>query len=310
MIKFSNIKLITKTSSEMQPLKLVTFTKVNDPKYLPSVGVVDDSLVWPLKNIDSQSSLLRVLELSGSRRPNVETETLAGLPLSEVKLLSPLLHPGNIFCVGKNYKDHVREVDSSMQGISKMEAPEYPIIFTKAAGSVVGHKADIKYPHGVSSQVDYEGELAVVIGKAGSAISREDAMSHVFGYTIVNDVTARDLQKKHQQWFLGKSMDTFCPMGPWVVPASDIDLSSGLKVQTFVNDELRQDGNTNDMLFSIIDLITIISAAVTLHPGDIIATGTPAGVGAGFKPPKFLQPGDKVVVRIEGIGELENFIRG
>ena len=160
------------------------------------------------------------------------------------------------------------------------------------------------YPEGVSSQVDYEGELAVVIGVGGRGIPAERALAHVFGYTVVNDVSARDLQKRHQQWFLAKSVDGFCPMGPWVVPACEVD-PSALTVRTWVNGALRQDGATRLMITTVPELIALVSSCVTLAPGDVIATGTPAGVGAGMSPPTFLQPGDTVRVEIEGIGSIE-----
>eukprot|EP00242_Pyramimonas_sp_CCMP2087_P006200 CAMPEP_0198201828 /NCGR_PEP_ID=MMETSP1445-20131203/4859_1 /TAXON_ID=36898 /ORGANISM="Pyramimonas sp., Strain CCMP2087" /LENGTH=294 /DNA_ID=CAMNT_0043872463 /DNA_START=184 /DNA_END=1068 /DNA_ORIENTATION=- len=286
-------------------MKLVTFRPRNDPGAPAKVGVVDGESLRCLK---AGSSMRAIVEAWGAERPRLEVEEGPSVPLAEVQLLPPLMPTGNIFCVGKNYLEHVKEVDSGLPGITQLAAPEYPIIFTKAPGCVIGHQDTIKYPHGVSDQVDYEGELAVIIGKGGSCISREDAAKHIFGYTVLNDVTARDVQKRHQQWFLGKSMDTFCPMGPWIVPAADIDITKALRVQTWVNDDLRQDGSTLDMIFPIAELIEVISKAMTLHPGDVLATGTPAGVGAGFKPPRWLKPGDKVRVAIEGIGELENTV--
>jgi 2-keto-4-pentenoate hydratase/2-oxohepta-3-ene-1,7-dioic acid hydratase in catechol pathway len=159
----------------------------------------------------------------------------------------------------------------------------------------------------VSKQLDYEAELAVVVGRGGRGISRAQAYSHVWGYTIVNDVTARDLQAKHKQWFLGKSLDTFCPIGPWLVTADEINPTS-LQVRCWVNGELRQDANTADLIFDIPALIETISAGITLLPGDVIATGTPAGVGIGFDPPRFLQPGDRIDIDIEGIGRLSNSV--
>jgi 2-keto-4-pentenoate hydratase/2-oxohepta-3-ene-1,7-dioic acid hydratase in catechol pathway len=210
--------------------------------------------------------------------------------------------------VGRCSQEHVKEVDSSLPGISRVDAPEHPIIFTKAPGSLAGPGDIILYPHGVSDQVDYEGELAVIIGMGGKAIPAERAYDHVFGYTVLNDITARDVQKRHQQWYLGKSLDTFCPMGPWVVAAADVDVAAGLRLRTWVNGELRQDGETSDMIFDIPTLIATVSAAVMLAPGDVIATGTPAGVGAAFKPPRWLRPGDVVRVAIDGVGELENTV--
>jgi 2-keto-4-pentenoate hydratase/2-oxohepta-3-ene-1,7-dioic acid hydratase in catechol pathway len=211
--------------------------------------------------------------------------------------------------VGKNYREHVKEMDAAPFGqLTAPAVPAAPIIFSKAPHSVVGHRAAIHLPPpSVSSQVDYEGELAAVIGTPGRGISRENALSHVFGYTIVNDVSARDLQKKHQQWYLAKSCDTFCPVGPWVVPADALD-ASALRLRTWVNGELRQEGCTSEMIFDLPALIETVSAATTLRAGDLIVTGTPAGVGAGFNPPRFLAPGDVVRIEIEGIGALENTV--
>ncbi len=179
-----------------------------------------------------------------------------------------------------------------------------PIIFSKAPGSLAGAHAAILLPVN-STQVDYEGELGVVIGKAGRNIPAERWQEHVFGYTVVNDVSARDLQKAHQQWFLAKSCDTFCPCGPWIVPAECLD-GTRARIRTWVNGELRQDGNSCDLLFPMPALIATISAGMTLRPGDLILTGTPAGVGAGMKPQRWLAPGDVVRVQIDGIGALEN----
>jgi 2-keto-4-pentenoate hydratase/2-oxohepta-3-ene-1,7-dioic acid hydratase in catechol pathway len=186
--------------------------------------------------------------------------------------------------------------------------PSAPNVFTKPASTIVGpHDAIESHPE-VTQQMDYEAELAVVIGKGGRGIRKEDAYSHVWGYTVVNDVTARDLQKQHGQWFLGKSLDTFCPMGPWIVTADAID-PANTRVQCWVNEELRQDANTADLIFDIPTLIATISAGIELKPGDVIVTGTPVGVGIGFKPPKFLKAGDVVRITIENIGTIENRVR-
>ncbi len=220
-------------------------------------------------------------------------------------LAAPIPVPArNVFCVGKNYEEHAREMAKSVfQGAQT----QFPIIFSKVPQSVIGPNDAIIIDTSVSSAIDYEGELAVIIGRAGRNISRDDAMAHVWGYTILNDVTARDVQKRHNQWLLGKSQDTFCPMGPWAVSADEIDLSD-TSIRTFVNGELRQDGNTRDMIFEVPALIAAISHGITLMPGDIIATGTPAGVGMGFDPPRFLKHGDVVRIEIGGIGALENHV--
>jgi 2-keto-4-pentenoate hydratase/2-oxohepta-3-ene-1,7-dioic acid hydratase in catechol pathway len=186
----------------------------------------------------------------------------------------------------------------------------WPIVFTKVPECVIPTGCPVQLPGDISRQIDYEAELAVVIGKGGRNIARSDAMSHVFGYTIVNDVTARDVQMRHQQWDLGKSFDTFCPMGPWVVTADELD-GQATRVRCWVNGELRQDGRTTDLIFDIPSLIETCSRGITLLPGDIIATGTPSGVGMGMKPPVFLKAGDTVRIEIDGIGILENgFVEG
>lgn len=232
------------------------------------------------------------------------------LPLSAVKLDAPIPVPRrNIFCVGINYRAHATEFAASGfggQARSPQHAvPEHPVIFSKVPESVIGPEAAIRLPNGLSSSIDYEAELAVIIGKGGAIISPSRAMEHVWGYTIVNDVTARDLQRRHQQWLIGKSLDTFAPMGPWLACTNELD-GAHTRVRCWVNDELRQDAPTEDLVFDIPTLISTLSAGITLHPGDIIATGTPAGVGIGFDPPKFLRRGDRVRIDIEGIGTLSN----
>ena len=237
---------------------------------------------------------------------------LAPLALGTVQLIAPLPRPlRNIFCVGKNYHAHAREFagsgfDSSAK--SGGDIPSVPIIFSKVPESVIGPGAAIVIPAAVSTAIDYEAELAVIIGQGGKGIRAADAMQHVWGYTIVNDVTARDWQSRHQQWHLGKSFDTFCPMGPWLVSADECD-GTRTQVRCYVNGQERQNASTTDLIFDIPTLIETLSAGITLYPGDVIATGTPVGVGIGFKPPKYLQPGDVVRVEIDGIGTLENPVR-
>lgn len=235
---------------------------------------------------------------------------LAAIALSEVQITAPLPRPRrNIFCVGKNYHAHAKEFagsgfDSSAK--SGGDIPADPIIFTKVPESVVGPGVAIEMPAlSVSSAIDYEAELAVIIGRGGKGIAAADAMDHVWGYTIVNDITARDWQSRHQQWHMGKSFDTFCPMGPWLVSADELD-GTRTTVRCYVNGEERQNASTADLIFDIPKLIETLSAGITLYPGDVIATGTPVGVGVGFKPPKYLRAGDVVRVEIDGIGSLEN----
>ena len=222
----------------------------------------------------------------------------------DARIIAPLPRPAkNIFAVGLNYVRHNREFTGSD------ELPKNPIIFTKAPTSVIGPEDAIELRPDLSPEIDYEGELGVVIGKTGRDISAEQAQDYIFGYTIINDVTARDLQKRTSQWFLGKSLDTFCPMGPYLVHKSEVDWPLKLDIRTTVNGEVRQDSNTELLYFDIPTLLATISAGITLEPGDIIATGTPEGVGMGFNPPKFLNAGDVVEVEIDGLGLLRNPVR-
>jgi 2-keto-4-pentenoate hydratase/2-oxohepta-3-ene-1,7-dioic acid hydratase in catechol pathway len=235
------------------------------------------------------------------------------LPLAQIKLSAPIPRPArNIFCVGKNYANHAREFSRSGfdagQSAPADAIPNVPIVFTKPPETVIGAGEAVWSATDVTSALDYEAELAVIIGKGGRGITKSDAMRHVWGYTIINDVTARDWQQRHKQWFLGKSFDTFCPMGPIAVTADEID-SANLDVKCWINGELRQNANTRDLIFDVPTLIETISAGITLYPGDIIATGTPEGVGIGFNPPKFLKPGDLMTIEIQGLGRLENSIR-
>ena len=230
------------------------------------------------------------------------------VPLGEVTLQAPIPRPRrNIFCVGKNYHDHAHEFAASGfdSSAAKGAVPAAPIVFSKVPEAVIGDGAAIEIDAAVSTAIDYEAELTVIIGKAGRNITAADALGHVWGYTIINDVTARDLQGLHSQWLIGKSQDSFCPMGPWAVTADAVDLAD-MPVRCWVNGELRQDSNTGLLIFDVPTIIAAISNGITLQPGDVIATGTPAGVGIGFDPPKYLQAGDRVRIEIGGIGALEN----
>ena len=232
--------------------------------------------------------------------------TNQSVEITHVKLLSPFPRPlRNIFCVGRNYHAHAKELSESVFKDNDANPNSWPIVFTKVPECVTGPYDNVFLPLKISQEIDYEAELAVVIGVGGKNISRADAMSHVYGYTVVNDVTARDVQMRHQQWDLGKSFDTFCPMGPWVITADTFD-GLNAQVKCWVNGELRQDGNASHMIFDIPTLIETCSRGITLYPGDIIATGTPAGVGMGLKPPVYLQNGDVVKIEIAGLGFIEN----
>ena len=220
---------------------------------------------------------------------------------------SPLPHlRRNVFCTGKNYADHAAEIAHKM-GISA-DLPKYPIVFSKATNTLIGPLENIPLHAGVTRKIDYEGELALVIGKAGVNISKQDAWRHVFGFSCYNDVSARDLQKRHSQWHLGKCLDGFGPMGPAITPTYGRPLSDDSRLTCRVNGELRQDATIAQMIFDIPTIISTLSAGITLEVGDVIATGTPAGVGMGFNPMRFLEPGDKVEVTITGTLPLTNHL--
>ena len=275
------------------------------------VGVVSDDLQtvtpYQLSQEAAQRGALGIIEMMA------DGQTLPAMgqavALRDVCLLAPIPKPRrNIFCVGKNYLDHVKEIKDSKLGEaqgSMANLPKHPVVFSKVPEAVIATRVGIDSHPAATQEMDYEAELAVVIAKKGKAIAKADAMKHVWGYTIINDVSARDVQAKHVQFHIGKSFDTFCPMGPWLVSADELD-EKNTKIQCWVNGELRQDGNTNQMIFDIPTVIESISAGMTLYPGDVIATGTPSGVGMGFKPPRFLKKGDSVKIQIDGIGVLEN----
>ena len=277
-------------------------------------GIVSDDgrEVTPLALVDASRGALGLIELL-ARGEALPAPAGARLPLQAVTLNAPLPKPlRGLFCVGRNYRAHAAELATTVfREVLPKEDDGWPIVFTKLAECVIGPHDVVRLPGAaVSSQIDYESELAVIIGRGGRDISRARAMDHVFGYTIVNDVTARDVQVRHSQWDLGKSFDTFCPMGPWIVTADALD-GRDLRVRGWVTPrggeaELRQEGHTRDLIFDIPTLIETCSRGITLYPGDVIATGTPAGVGMGFKPPKWLGAGDRVRVEIDGLGAIEN----
>jgi 2-keto-4-pentenoate hydratase/2-oxohepta-3-ene-1,7-dioic acid hydratase in catechol pathway len=277
----------------------------------PGVGLVsaDEKFIQPFDLTVHQRTLGALPVIEAFVRGESVPATQPPIRLADVKLTAPLPHPRrNIFCVGKNYIAHAKEFsgsgfDSSAQAGG--DIPSVAIIFSKVPESVVGPGNAIRIDPAVSSAIDYETELAVVIGKGGKGIKAADALNHVWGYTIINDVTARDWQSRHLQWHLGKSFDTFCPMGPWLVSADECD-GTNTRLRGWVNGELRQDAHTRDLIFNIPSLIETLSAGITLYPGDVIATGTPVGVGIGFKPPRYLKAGDVVRMEIDGIGVLEN----
>ena len=272
------------------------------------IGIVDDAGKSVRRLEPAVDDMLELIRRYDELRDRLRA---AGEPLrlSEVTLLAPIpAPPRNIICVGKNYREHAREFARSgyeAGAVKGAEIDAHPAVFTKPASSIVGPGATVDLHPEATAKVDYEVELAVVIGREGRNIRREDAYAHVWGYTIINDVTARDRQQRHKQWFLGKALDTFCPMGPWVTTGDEVD-PENLDLHCWVNGELRQSANTRDLIFDIPYLIATISEGMTLVPGDIISTGTPAGVGIGMDPPVFLKPGDTVSMSISGLGTLTN----
>ena len=227
--------------------------------------------------------------------------------LADVTLLAPIPVPRkNVMCLGLNYADHAKE--SLAAHNRKIEIPTQPIVFTKSVSSINGPFADIPYDKNTCQQLDWEVELAVIIGTGGRNIQEKNALDHVFGYTVLNDLSARDLQFRHKQYFLGKSLDGACPMGPWIVTVDEIDDPQNLDLQCRVNGQLKQSSNTRHQIFNIAKTIEVLSLGMTLEPGDIIATGTPSGVGFARTPPEFLQPGDIVECEIEKIGTIRNTV--
>ena len=226
----------------------------------------------------------------------VESSTEA-YPLNSVTLLAPVPRPPKLICVGLNYRDHALE--------SKMEIPKVPTIFSKFPSAVIAPGESIVLPKN-STQPDYEAEFAFVIGRGGRHIPAERWQEHVFGYTIINDVSARDFQMATTQWLMGKTFDTFAPMGPHIVSADEIRDPHALDISLTINGEVLQHSNTRELIFKIPELVAFLSSVFTLDPGDVVSTGTPAGVGVARKPPRFLRAGDDVVVRVEGIGELRS----
>ncbi|WP_198586053.1 fumarylacetoacetate hydrolase family protein [Pararhizobium haloflavum] len=283
-------------------MKFASFTKNGRP----SVGVISEDgeriAVYDLPENEASRGVAALIER------DTMPAVLEEVSVSSVALTAPIPRPArNIFCVGKNYFEHAHEFSKS--GFDSSAAagavPKNPIIFSKVPETVIAAGDDIRIDPEVSEAVDYEAELAVIIGKGGRGIAPENALDHVWGYTIVNDITARDLQGRYSQWLIGKSQDTFCPMGPYAVTRDEIDIAD-TAIRCFVNDELRQESNTGLLIFDVPTIIATISAGVTLQPGDVIATGTPAGVGIGFDPPRYLKDGDAVRVEIDGIGTLTN----
>lgn len=283
--------LLNNTKSKIVPMDLLLKElKVVSPNSLKDfIEVCSDDLLEQVKTILSKFEDL-------------------GIPLDLVKLNAPIPNPRrNVFCIGKNYVDHVNEVKGLSNGDTSI--PEIPIFFSKVADPAIGYDDYILYPVNHTEQLDYEVELAVVLGKDGKDILPEESFDYIFGYSIANDVSARDVQIKHSQWLMGKSMDTFLPMGPYLVHKTAIEDPGKLIIECKVNGELRQSSNTENLIFDIPHIISSLSQGMTLRAGDIILTGTPAGVGAGFEPAKFLKAGDVVECSIDNIGTLRNTVK-
>jgi 2-keto-4-pentenoate hydratase/2-oxohepta-3-ene-1,7-dioic acid hydratase in catechol pathway len=281
-------------------MKLVTFMTENDTR----LGVVRDDRVVDLASASNgrlPSDMLTFLqqgETAMQLAREVGKSATASLPLSEVRLLAPVPNPPKVVAMGLNYMDHCRELN--------IEPPKEPIIFAKFPSAVVGPGAAIRWDPALTQQVDYEAELAVVMGRTARRVSAAEALDYVAGYTICNDVSARNLQFGDGQWVRGKSLDTFCPLGPWLVTRDEIPDPHDLAIRCIVNDDVLQDSTTAEVIFRVDRLIEFISRAFSLLPGDVIATGTPDGVGVFRSPQIFLKYGDVVTVEIEGLGQLTN----
>ncbi len=288
-----------------KPVKLVTYQYNNET----AVGAVTDTeTVIPLTTV--ASSMLALIESGTSGLDEARSyvaRSTTSIPLEQVTLLAPIPNPPrNIVCLGKNYAEHAAETQRAWGG--PIELPEFPMFFNKATTCVNGPYSEIPYDASVSTAIDFEAELVVVIGRTGKNISRDEAMDHVFGYMVMNDLTARDLQHRHKQYFKGKSLDGHAPLGPWIVTAADIPDPHNLRITCHVNDHLKQNDVTSKMIFDIPEIIAQLSLGMTLIPGDLIATGTPSGVGFARTPPEYLQPGDVVTCAVEGIGSIQNRI--
>lgn len=294
-------------------MKFLTF-RVRDKE---AVGLLtdDERNIIDLTAAGHASTMLDLIENFPERKDDIRLLLKSGahtFPASQVTIAAPIpVPPRNIFCVGKNYYEHAKEFGSSgfdSGSVGGNEVPEYPIFFSKPPSAVIGPDQPIVSANDPFQSVDYEGEFAVVVGRRGRITDSDDPMSFVFGYTILNDVTSRELQKRHKQWLLGKGIDSFAPMGPTIVTAESLGNISELGIRTLVNGELRQAAHIRDLIFDVPALLKALGRSITLIPGDIIATGTPVGVGIGFEPPRYLRAGDKVRVEVDRLGALENLV--
>lgn len=287
-------------------MKLVTFEQGDRT----GIGVlVDEGVVDLAADASLPDKMVDFVGLgqSGLDAATAVVASATPIPHSDVRLLAPIRPRNNVMAVGRNYRAHAKEFsDSGFDASEKKMIPDHPIIFTKANSSIVGPGDAIDTSNDPLDTTDYEGELGVIIGTGGTGISKENAMDHVYGYTVINDVTARELQKQHIQFFIGKSPATYCPMGPAITTADQIDDITKAVLRTRVNGELRQESEISLLIFDIPTLIEALSVAIELEPGDVIATGTPVGVGIGMDPPVYLQAGDEVEVSVDGLGSITN----
>ena len=286
-------------------MKLAT---ISDNGKIKAGMIVGEEFVCCDEGKNANTAVLAMISSGNISEWQAMLEKAPRKKLSEIKILAPIPYLlRDMICVGKNYYAHAKEFfDSGFDATQKETIPSEPIIFTKAMTSLIGPDDAIDTSIDPTGSVDYEGELGVVISKTARRIAKNDWQDYVFGYVIINDVTSRELQKKHNQWTIGKGLDTFGPMGPYIVTKDEIDDLPSMQIQTLVNDEVRQQAEVRDLIFDIPTLIETLTLTGTLLAGDIIATGTPVGVGIGFSPPKFLKSGDKVTINVTGLGSLTN----
>ena len=286
-------------------MKLAT---VNDNGNIKAGMIIGDEFVCCVEGEGADMAVLSIIRTGDVASWDAVIDTAERRDLADVQILAPIPHLiRDMVCVGKNYYAHAKEFfDSGFDATQKETIPSEPIIFTKAMTSLIGPNDAIDASIDPTESVDYEGELGVIISKTARRVAKADWQDYVFGYVIINDVTSRELQKKHNQWTIGKGLDTFGPMGPYIVTKDEIDDLSSMQIQTLVNNEVRQQAEVRDLIFDIPTLIETLTLTGTLLAGDVIATGTPVGVGIGFNPPKFLKTGDVVTINVTGLGSLTN----
>lgn len=286
-------------------MKLAT---VNDNGHIKAGMIIGDEFVCCVEGEGADMAVLSIIRTGDVASWDAIIDTAERRDLADVQILAPIPHLiRDMVCVGKNYYAHAKEFfDSGFDATQKETIPSEPIIFTKAMTSLIGPNDAIDASIDPTDSVDYEGELGVIISKTARRVAKADWQDYVFGYVIINDVTSRELQKKHNQWTIGKGLDTFGPMGPYIVTKDEIDDLPSMQIQTLVNDEVRQQAEIRDLIFDIPTLIETLTLTGTLLAGDVIATGTPVGVGIGFTPPKFLKSGDVVIINVTGLGSLTN----